>query len=238
MPLSSEEILSQFGGKASNDLNNILDIDEIPDPDGEIADLSKTEYIDSAELSKYLYEHMNEFSIMSLNTQSIRAKFDELNILLSELYDKELALSVICLQESWLRDEDDITQYLLPGYHLINQGRVCSKHGCLMIYVKDSFTYKIQKLYKKSDIWEGLFIEIKGDQLIKPITIGNIYRPPFDNNSNSNVENFIQQFNPVIGKISRNNSHAIILGDYNTKNTRKREIWRISWFDVHTWFIS
>ena len=85
MLLSSEEILSQFGGKASNDLNNILDIDEIPDPDGEIADLSKTEYIDSAELSKYLYEHRNEFSIMSLNTQSIRAKFDQLSILLSEL---------------------------------------------------------------------------------------------------------------------------------------------------------
>ena len=42
MPLSSEEILSQFCGKASNDLNNILDIDEIPDPDSEIADLSKT----------------------------------------------------------------------------------------------------------------------------------------------------------------------------------------------------
>ena len=215
MPLSSEEILSQFGGKANNDLNNILDIDEIPDPDGEIADLNKTEYIDSAELSKYLYEHRNEFSIMSLNIQSIRAKFDLLNILLSELYDKELAFSVICLQESWLRDEDDITPYLLPEYHLINQGRVCSKHGGLMIYVKDSFTYKIQKLYKKSDIWEGLFIEIKGDQLIKPITIGNIYRPPFDNNSNSNVENFIQQFNPVIDKISRNNSHAIILGDYD-----------------------
>ena len=79
-----------------------------------------------------------------------------------------------------------------------------------MIYVKDSFTYKIQKHYKKSDIWEGLFIEIRGDQLIKPITIGNIYRPPFDSNSNSSVENFIQQFNPVIDKISRNNSHAII----------------------------
>ena len=84
-----------------------------------------------------------------------------------------------------------------------------------MIYVKDSFTYKIQKLYKKSDIWEGLFVEIKGDQLIKPITIGNIYRPPFHNNNNSNVENFIQQFNPVIDKISRNNSQAMILGDYN-----------------------
>ena len=164
---------------------------------------------------RYHWHRTDECSIMSLNTQSIRAKFDQLNILLSELYDKELAFSVICLHESWLRDEEDITPYLLPGYNVINQGRVCSKHGGLMIYVKDSFTYKIQKLYKKSDIWEGLFIEIKGDQLIKPITIGNIYRPPFDINSNSNVENFIQQFNPLIDKISWNNSHAIILGDYN-----------------------
>ena len=187
----SRTVYSQFGGKASNDLNNMLNIDEIPDPDGEIADLSKTEYIDSAELSKYLYEHRNEFSIMTLNTQNIRTKFDQLNVLSSELYDKELAFSVICLQESWFRDDDDITPYLLPGYHLINQGRVCSKYGGLMIYVKDSFTYKIQKLYKKSDIWVGLFIESKDDKLIKPITIGNIYRPSFDNNSNSNVENFI-----------------------------------------------
>ena len=59
MALSSEEILSQFSGNARNDMNNILDIDEIPDPDGEIADVSKAEYIDSAELSKYLYDHRN-----------------------------------------------------------------------------------------------------------------------------------------------------------------------------------
>ena len=133
---------------------------------------------------------------MSLYTQSIRAKIDQLDILLSELYDKELVFIVICLQGSWLRDEDDITPYFLPGYNLINQGRVCSKHGGLMINVKDSFTYKIQKLYKKSHIWEGLFIEIKGDQLIKPITIGNIYRPPFDNNSNSNIGEFHPTIQP------------------------------------------
>ena len=66
--------------------------------------------------------------------------------------------------------------------------------------------------------------------------IGNRYRPPFENNSNSNVKNFIQQFNPVIDKISRNNSHAIILVwvEYKfTKTTRKGEMWIISWFEVH-----
>ena len=76
-----------------------------------------------------------------------------------------------------------------------------------------------------------MFIENKSDQLTKHITIGNIYRPPFDNNSNSNVKNFIQQFNPVIDKISRNNSHAIILVwvEYKfTKTTRKGEMWKLS----------
>ena len=133
MPISSDEMLSQFGGNVRNDLNDLLDIDEIPDPDGEIVDLCKTEYIDSNELATYLSEHRNHFNILSLNTQSIRAKFDQLCVILSELYEKELAFSVICFQESWLKDEDDVSPYLLPGYNLINQPAVCSKHGGLMI---------------------------------------------------------------------------------------------------------
>ena len=124
-----DEMLSQFGGNVRNDLNNLLDIDEIPDPDGEIVDLCKTEYIDSNELATYLSEHRNHFNILSLNTQSIRAKFDQLCVILSELYEKELAFSVICFQESWLKDEDDVSPYLLPGYNLMNQPAVCNKHG-------------------------------------------------------------------------------------------------------------
>ena len=71
-----------------------------------------------------------------------------------------------------------------------------------MIYVKDCFSYKIKSLYKKSNIWEGMFIELNSDQLSKLITIGNVYRPPYDNNSNHSIENFIQQFKPVIDKLS------------------------------------
>ena len=41
MHLSSDGILSQFDGNVRNGLNNLLDIDEIPDPDGEIVDLCK-----------------------------------------------------------------------------------------------------------------------------------------------------------------------------------------------------
>ena len=58
MPLWSVEILSQFGGNSRiNYLNNISDIDEFSYPDDEIADVCKTEYINSAELSRYPHKH-------------------------------------------------------------------------------------------------------------------------------------------------------------------------------------
>ena len=171
MPISSDEMLSQFGGNVRNDLNNLLDIDEIPDPDGEIVDLCKTEYIDSNELATYLSEHRNHFNILSLNTQSIRAKFDQLCVILSELYEKELAFSVIRFQESWLKDEDDVSPYILPGYNLINQPAVCSKHGGLMIYVKECLSYKIRSLYKKSNIREDVFIEINSDHFLSQLPL-------------------------------------------------------------------
>ena len=60
-----------------------------------------------------------------------------------------------------------------------------------------------------------MFIEIISDQLSKPITIGNVYRPPYDNNNNHNIENFIQQFTPVTDRLSKNNLHAVVVGDFN-----------------------
>ena len=60
-----------------------------------------------------------------------------------------------------------------------------------------------------------MFIEINSDQLSKPIAIGNVYRPPYNNNSNHSIENFIQQFTSVIDKLSKNNLHAVVVGDFN-----------------------
>ena len=49
----------------------------------------------------------------------------------------------------------------------------------------------------------------------KKITIGNIYRHPKNNNSNPTIENSIQQINPIIFKLSKENSYAIFTGDFN-----------------------
>ena len=66
MSLSIDEILNLFGGKLNNDLNIILNIDELPDPDDEIVDICKTTYLSSEELGHYLLEHKNELTTLSL----------------------------------------------------------------------------------------------------------------------------------------------------------------------------
>ena len=123
--------------------------------------------------------------------------------------------SAICIQESWLKQGQDISLFQIPGYNLINQPKVCSEHGGLIIYLKREYTHNVRDLHKSSDILEGLFIDVFHENTNKKITIGNIYRPPKNNNSNPTIENFIQQINPIISNLSKENSHAIFTGDFN-----------------------
>ena len=47
------------------------------------------------------------------------------------------------------------------------------------------------------------------------VTIGNIYRPPQNNNSNACVENFLNELSPIILKLCKNNNNTVITGDMN-----------------------
>ena len=123
--------------------------------------------------------------------------------------------SAICIQESWLKQGQYISLFQTPGYNLINKPKVCSEHWGLITYFKREYTYNERDLYKSSDIWEGLFIDVFHENTSKKITFGNIYRPPKYKNSNPIMENFIQQINPIISKLSKEHSRAIFTGDFN-----------------------
>ena len=144
MPLNLDEILARFGGTAINDLNNVLNVSEDANPDDDISTLSLTHYIATHELAHYSKSHRYEFTISSLNVQSIRVKFDQLSVVLSTLYNEGLSFSLICLQETWLSENDDTAQFLLPGYSLVHQGKSCSEHGRLLTYIRNDFSYKYQ----------------------------------------------------------------------------------------------
>ena len=160
--------------------------DDENDENFEIPNIGHSAYIDTSELTKYLVDHKNEFTILSLNIQSINAKFNYLHALLVELAEKELCFSAVCLQESWLAVNSDVSRLEIPNYKMFHQGKSrCSNHGGLLTYVHCNLSATVRKHFRRSLLWEGRLIDIKGESLITPISICNIYRPPKDNNNNT-----------------------------------------------------
>ena len=60
-----------------------------------------------------------------------------------------------------------------------------------------------------------MFIDIQGGHLDGKLTIGNIYRPPKNNNYNACVQKFLNELSPIIFKLCKNNNNAVINGDMN-----------------------
>ena len=108
--------------------------------------------------------------------------------MVQQLKSKDYEFDVICLQETWLSDDSDITLYQIQGYHLISQGKICSEHGGLAIYFSTKLNFDAINMNINSQIWEGQFIEISNMETNKLIIIGNVYRPP--NNTNDIYQTF------------------------------------------------
>ena len=58
----------------------------------------------------YLQKHISEFTILSLNVQSIHAKIDQLKILIYDLAQHNLYFNIIhvCVQETWLSQDSNV----------------------------------------------------------------------------------------------------------------------------------
>lgn len=83
----------------------------------------------------------SNISIMSLNIQSLQAKFNEFNDLINFLATTNKSPDVICLQETWNVSDPDI--FSLDGYHpLISRNRSFHRGGGVGIYIKSTLNYK------------------------------------------------------------------------------------------------
>ena len=72
------------------------------------------------------------FSVLNVNMQSIKAKFDKLLALIT---DNNFMFSATCIQESWLKQGQDICLFQIPCYNLINQPKVCSEYAGLITHL-------------------------------------------------------------------------------------------------------
>ena len=208
-----DEVLKEFGGSFSNNLSNVLKNHE--DSEDEIQTFDHSPYLDMEHLRIKFAEKNDNFTILSLNIQSIQAKFDKLTILISYLQEASFSFSAICLQESWLTDSHDVSLLQLPGYNMIHQGKRSCGHGGLIIYLREHFSYNARSLCDTATTWEGLFIDVFHESIDNKVTLGNIYRPPRSNNCNTVLETFIKEIRPVVETLSRESSTLILTGDFN-----------------------
>ena len=211
----AESVLLNHGGIKENDLTKIISNDLNADDagnDDEIDTMSHSPYFLPSHLPNHL---INYFGILSLNAGSLSAKFNSLQILLELLSSQNIHFPVICIQESWITDESMLQLLQLNGYNTFHVNASSSTHGGVVTYVDNSYDVTIKAQVNNSDIWDGLFLEIKHENMKNKIIVGNIYKPPKDNNNCGNVNGFISELEPILHDLSNTNSEVLICGDYN-----------------------
>ena len=119
------DILATIRGLHNNSLNHILNAGvagKNEDIDYEITIIKHSPYLNNSEFSKILKENQLQFCVLSLNIQSLNAKFDELVIFLHKLNESGCEFGAICIQETWLTDQSDVSLFKIDGYNLISLG--------------------------------------------------------------------------------------------------------------------
>ena len=107
---------------------------------------------------------------------------------------------MICVQESWLDCNADLSLFQINHYQCISKGKSFSKHGGLIIYLHEKYDYSISLQPEISVLWEGLFTKVRNPVTNKNIEIGNVYRPPKENNNNETITKFIEEFKTILDK--------------------------------------
>ena len=181
----------------------------------------KSMYADFDSLPSMKLTKKSSFYILSINIQSIGAKFNNFLAFLTVLKENGIQIDIINLQETWLSqawldDPDNANFYAIPGFNLFFQGKVCCGHGGLFTYVRDIYDATKRPLYKTSKYYEAMFIDIKGDNLRGKCTIANVYRPSTNSSdTDTEISEFIKEFEPIIEKLEKEKKNLIVSGDFN-----------------------
>ena len=202
--------INNEGFTRTNSLTQLLENDN---DRGDFGKIEISPYIDIEALGENIYESRSKLSVLSLNIQSINAKFDEFKIALDQLNSKQ-PINIICIQETWVDSTTDTCVFELPNYQLITKGKYCSGHGGLFTYVHNDFQCEIMKLKEITTDWENLFIKIKQkSNSAKKFIIGNIYRAPKELAQDLTI--FNAEFAETLDFLQAMRSPIYLCGDFN-----------------------
>ena len=215
--VTHDELLRDFGGRDKNDLNTILTNSQ-HDSENPISLRSFSPYMYYDDLNNYLRNNINGFSVQVYYHWIFkifsRNLIHSIPLLRNWMEKTSFLVPFVCKNVGWMKVMW-LQLYNFPDYKLIQQSKICCGHGGLIIYLHNTLSYELRNIYTRSDTWEGLFIDIRSDNFPNKITLGNIYRPPKDNNNNTNIETFINELAPLINRFGKEKTSNNIVGDFN-----------------------
>lgn len=207
MSLSVQDLIHRHS------LNQIQISSLSDDPNYEYFETDKSSYHNIDEMIESIQNVPNSFITLSLNCQSLFSKIDQLKLYLAIFKQNGIFLSAICLQETWLSDISNLSLLQLEDYNLLSKNSSVSSHGGLAIYLHKDYRYTQIEVDYTSTVWESQFIKITDSLTNKKLALGNIYRPPRDNNANYTV--FMEEFALILDHVNNISDEAIIAGDFN-----------------------
>lgn len=121
--------------------------------------------------------------------------------------------SIICFSETWLNYSNNHLAFI-PNYTHISRYRTDKPGGGVSIFVSDQLklTSTRDDISSISNSFEAVFIEIDKSCINadRNIIIGCIYRPP-----KSPIHEFNEALRIVLSKLSKEDKHIYLTGDYN-----------------------
>lgn len=205
----TKEILSVY--EKTHSLCKILNDDVDDDDKSAINLLRSSKYISDIDELSPILAGRNSFSIFSSNIQSMNTSFSEIKLFVQALQNIKFNFSVLCFQECYVSNDYSFN-YDIPGYTTFLTTATCSRNGGLLTYVHEAFDaqFLVDSVPVNPDLWESHFVCIKSETLTNSVIVGNVYRPPRDD---QNL--FRQAFSDRIQKLKTNGKEMIITGDFN-----------------------
>ena len=175
-------------------------------------------YYNNDDFIKVLKSKKDTPILFSLNCQSLNARINDIKILLDMLNESACHLDILCVQETWLDDSDDVSHLQLDGFTFVSRGKSCSPCGGVAMYLRNIFDYRILPISSRSNSWDGLFLEVtvKNKKKVgnpKKVVIGTVYRAT--KYRVANYENFINEMNEITLELQRKRCEVLITGDFN-----------------------
>lgn len=140
--------------------------------------------------------------LLNINVRSLLPSFVNFTQLVNDTYD------IICVTETWLKNEIPSDLISLPGYTFYRKDRQNRVGGGVGVYARSNFQCNIVDVNINNLNFEYLFLEVTFG--VYRLAVITIYRPP--QTKQSELVNFVDEIAP---QILVNYDYSIITGDLN-----------------------